>query len=88
MSWNSPCRLSLPLSLSAEIIIGVCQGWFLCCLPLQAPPPFFFWDRVSLCSPGCPGTQRSACLCPQVLGLKKCTPPPPPLPLFLRPSLL
>jgi hypothetical protein len=26
MSWNSPCRLSLPLSLSAEIIIGVCQG--------------------------------------------------------------
>jgi hypothetical protein len=39
---------------------------------------FFFWvggvqDRVSLCSPGCPGTQKSVCLCLQVLGLKECT---------------
>ena len=24
---------------------------------------FFFRDRVSLCSPGCPQTQKSACLC-------------------------
>ena len=24
---------------------------------------FFPRDRVSLCSPGCPGTQKSACLC-------------------------
>jgi hypothetical protein len=37
---------------------------------------FFFWDRVSLCSPGCPGThsviwtQKSTCLCLPSAGIK------------------
>lgn len=31
---------------------------------------------VSLCRPGCPGTQRSNCLSPLVLGLKACTTTP------------
>ena len=45
----------------------------------------FFWDRVSLCSPGCPGThfvdqaglklelRNPPASAPQVLGLKACT---------------
>lgn len=28
-----------------------------------------FWDRVSLCSSGCPQTQRSTCLCPLPRGV-------------------
>ena len=46
-----------------------------------------FWDRVSLCSPHCPGTHsidqdclertlKSTSLASQVLGLKACTPLP------------
>jgi hypothetical protein len=35
---------------------------------------FFFFlvfqDRVSLCSPSCPGTQKSACLCLLSAGIK------------------
>jgi hypothetical protein len=31
---------------------------------------FVFRDRVSLCSPGCPGTQKSACLCLPSAGIK------------------
>jgi hypothetical protein len=44
---------------------------------------FFFWDRVSLCSPGCPGThsvdqaglelRNSPDSATQVLGFKTCT---------------
>jgi hypothetical protein len=47
------------------------------------PPPWFFRDRVSLCSPGCPGThsvdqaglefRNSPASASQVLGLKACT---------------
>jgi hypothetical protein len=29
-----------------------------------------FQDRVSLCSPGCPGTQKSTCLCLPSAGIK------------------
>jgi hypothetical protein len=29
-----------------------------------------FRDRVSLCSPGCPGTQKSTCLCLPSAGIK------------------
>jgi hypothetical protein len=29
-----------------------------------------FWDRVSLCSPGWPGTQKSTCLCLPSAGIK------------------
>jgi hypothetical protein len=31
---------------------------------------FFFQDRVSLYSPGCPGTQKSTCLCLPSAGIK------------------
>jgi hypothetical protein len=31
---------------------------------------FFFRDRVSLYSPGCPGTQKSTCLCLPSAGIK------------------
>jgi hypothetical protein len=56
---------------------------------------FFFKDRVSLYSPGCPGThfcrpgwprtQKSACLCLRVLGLKACTIPTQFLWIFFSP---
>jgi hypothetical protein len=36
---------------------------FVCCL-------FVFQVRVSLCSPGCPGTQKSTCLCLPSAGTK------------------
>ena len=37
---------------------------------------FFFWDRVSLCSLGCPRTQKSAYLCLPSAGLKACATTP------------
>jgi hypothetical protein len=47
---------------------------------------FFFWDRISLCSPGCPGThsvdqaglelRNPPASASQVLGLKACTTTP------------
>jgi hypothetical protein len=51
------------------------RSFFCCCFLF-----FVFWDRVSLCSPGCPGThfvdqaglwtQKSACLCLPSAGIK------------------
>jgi hypothetical protein len=60
----------------------------------------FFWDRVSLCSPGCPGThsvdqaglelRNPPSSASRVLGLRACTTTPGPLFLssFISPSLL
>jgi hypothetical protein len=48
---------------------------------------FVFWDRISLCSPGCPGTlcrpgwprtQKSSCLCLSSAGIKALIKPPLP----------
>jgi hypothetical protein len=47
------------LSRLAHPSLQVC---FCCC----------FWDRVLLCRPGWSHTQKSACLCPWVWGLKAC----------------
>ena len=75
----------LPLCVSCPVIEPGFQSW------LQAPLPvklffffffFLFWDRVSLCSPDCPGThsvdqaglklRNLPASASQVLGLKVC----------------
>jgi hypothetical protein len=65
-------------------------------LPSFLPPPpiLVFQDRVSLCSPGCPGThsvdqaglelRNPPASASQLLGLKKRVPPRPALSLFLH----
>ncbi|EDL12147.1 mCG145184, partial [Mus musculus] len=55
---------------------------------------FVFRDRVSLCSPGCPGThsvdqaglelRNSSASASQVLGLKACATTPGLVPVFLK----
>jgi hypothetical protein len=63
-------------------------GFFCCCCCFLF---FVFWDRVSLCSPGCPGThfvdqaglelRNLPASASGDLGLKACaTHPPPPTP--------
>lgn len=74
---------SLPLALksydSANPLLHV---WLLSPIPLSQPNKFrpsilyfcaggcFFWDKGSLYHPGCPGTQKSACLCFLSAGIK------------------
>ena len=62
-----------PLGLACEQFLTVSLGDKLYCWPHT----FFFWDRVSLGSPGCPrthsvasNTQSSACLCLSSAGIE------------------
>jgi hypothetical protein len=48
---------------------------------------YFFQDIVSLCSPGCPGTQKFACLCPSSAGIKGVCHHCPAKLLFFKPGL-
>jgi hypothetical protein len=81
-SSSSPVSLLFPSFLSSSF------AFFL--LAVSSPPLFLFWfiylftlvfrDRVSLCSPGCPGThsidqaglENPPASATQVLGLKAC----------------
>jgi hypothetical protein len=79
----STVKLSYPFLLSPSFRVSIaCVLGFLWHFLFQ-PFFFFFWDRVSLCIPGCPGThfvdqaglefRNPPASAPRVLGLKACT---------------
>jgi hypothetical protein len=56
-----------PIFLSSSVYQGFL---FLCGLFYLYSILYLFWDMFFLCSPGCPGTQRSICLCILSTGIK------------------
>jgi hypothetical protein len=87
--WQVWCQLDTSWSYHKERSFswGNASMWSSCkAFSLSAPPPLFFWDRVSLCSPGYPGThfvvqaylklRNPPASASWVLGLKVCAPTP------------